>query len=239
MILGTVCARGGSQGVPGKALRKLFDRPLIGIAVECGLNCPDIDTLVVSTDDRQIANAAQQFGATILPLRPKELAGATTPKWQVFRHIVKEWESANNQTVELLVDLDVGVPLRQSKDISKCIQTLYQTKVEVVITAFKPNRNPYFNMVEKMGDAGYRIVKQHQDPIHNRQQAPVVFGLSPAVYVIRRDVLERYDHWSQAKMEIVEIPVNRAWDIDEELDFKIVELMAGKGTIKDKPDEWK
>ena len=225
--------------MPGKALRKLFNRPLIGIAVECGLNCQEIDNLVVSTDDRQIANAAQHFGATILPLRPQELAGAAAPKWQVFRHIVKEWEFATNQKVELLVDLDVGVPLRQSKDISKCIQTLYQTDAEVVVTAFKPNRNPYFNMVEKTKDAGYRIVKQHPDPIHNRQQAPIVFGLSPAVYVIRRDVLERYDHWSQAKMEIVEIPINRAWDIDEELDFKIVELMAGKGMAKDKPNERK
>jgi N-acylneuraminate cytidylyltransferase/CMP-N,N'-diacetyllegionaminic acid synthase len=237
VILGAVCARGGSRSVPRKALRKLFDRPLIGIAIECGLNCPEIDTLVVSTEDQEIAKVARQYGATILSLRPTELARTTTPKWQVFRHIVNEWESVYNQQVELLVDLDLSVPLRQPTDISKCIQTLHATDAEVVVTAFRPNRNPYFNMVEKTDYAGYRIVKKPPDPVHNRQQAPVVFGLSPAVYVIRRDALVRYDHWSQAKIEIVEIPVSRAWDIDEELDFSIVELLAKTANIYDEPNE--
>ena len=216
--------------MPGKALRTLFNRPLIGIAIECGLNCPEIDTIVVSTEDKEIAQIARQYGATILSLRPVELAGATTPKWRVFRHVVQEWEAAaENQKVELLVDLDVGVPLREPRDISECIRTLHETDAEVVVTAFRPSRNPYFNMVEKAGGAGYRIVKEPVHPLHNRQQAPVVFGLSPAVYVIRRDVLDRYDHWSQARMEIIEIPISRAWDIDEELDLKIVELLAEKG----------
>lgn len=223
--------------MPRKALRKLFNRHLIGIAIECGLNCPEIDILVVSTEDMEIAKVARQYGAQISTLRPAELSKSTTPKWQVFRHIVNEWESVYNQHVELLVDLDLCVPLRQSKDISNCIHTLYTTGAEVVVTAFRSNRNPYFNMVEKIGDAGYRIVKKPPCPVHNRQQAPVVFGLSPAVYVIRRDALEKYEHWSQAKMEIVEIPVNRAWDIDEELDFKIVELLAKKGNIYGEPNE--
>lgn len=237
MILGTVCARGGSRGVPGKALRKLFDRPLIGIAVECGLNCPEIENVVVSTDDMKIAEVGQRYGAQFLSYRPVELAKSTTPKWHVFRHIVNEWEAVHKHRVELLVDLDVSVPLRQSQDISNCIQTLYSTDAEVVVTAFKPNRNPYFNMVEKVNGPGYRIVKPPVTPVHNRQQAPVVFGLSPAVYVIRRDVLQKYDHWSRARMEIVEIPLNRAWDIDEELDFHIVELLATQGKMIDETNE--
>lgn len=237
MILGAVCARGGSQGVPKKALRKLLNRHLIGIAIECGLNCPEIDALVVSTDDIKIAEIAQQYGAHITALRPAELAKNTTPKWHVFRHIVDEWESVHKQHVEILVDLDLCVPLRQSQDISKCIHTLHTTDAEVVVTAFKPNRNPYFNMVEKTSHSGYQIVKPPLNPVHNRQQAPVVFGLSPAVYVIYHDALQKYDHWSQARMEIVELPISRAWDIDEELDFKIVELLAKTGDMFDEPNE--
>lgn len=228
MILATVCARGGSKGVPKKALRKLFDRHLIGIAIESGLNCPEIDALVVSTDDPEIAEISREYGGQVPSLRPAELAQSTTPKWDVMRHIVNEWEAAQQRRVDILVDLDLCVPLRQSRDISKCIQALHVTGAEVVVTAFKPNRNPYFNMVEKT-NSGYRIVKPPAQPVHNRQQAPVVFGLSPAVYAIRREALQRYAHWSLADMEIVEIPVTRAWDIDDELDFKIVEFFAGAG----------
>ena len=226
MILGTVCARGGSKGVPGKALRKLFNRHLIGIAVESGLKCPEIDALVVSSDDRDIAELGQQYGARMLPLRPPELAQSETPKWHVFRHIVNEWESMQKSQVDILVDLDLCVPLRQSQDISDCIQTMYETGADVVVTAYQPHRNPYYNIVEKTGHSGYRLVKPPANPIHNRQQAPVVFGLSPAVFVIRRDALWEFEHWSLAKMEIVEIPRRRAWDIDEELDLQFVELLA-------------
>jgi CMP-N,N'-diacetyllegionaminic acid synthase len=226
MILGTVCARGGSTGVPGKALRKLRDKHLIGIAIECGLNCLEIDALIVSTEDKQIADISRQYGAQQILLRPAELAQNETPKWHVFRHIVDEWESSQKCQVEILVDLDLCVPLRQPQDISDCIKTIYATGADVVVTAYKPHRNPYYNIVEKTDPSGYRIVKPPASPIHNRQQAPVVFGLTPAVFAIRRDALTKYAHWSLARMEIVEIPRSRAWDIDEELDFQIVEFLA-------------
>lgn len=208
-------------------MRTLFGQPLIGIAVECGRKCPELDAMAVSTDDTVIAETARTFGAVIPCLRPQELAGHTTPKWSVFRHLVDEWERRYETRVEILVDLDLCVPLREPEDITRCIRKLRESAADVVITAFIPHRNPYFNMVEPDRKGGYRIVKSPDSIVHNRQEAPVVYGLSPAVYAIRREVLDRFEHWSQAVMEIVEIPRRRAWDIDEEMDLKVIEAMAG------------
>ena len=58
-----------------------------------------------------------------------------------------------------------------------------------------------------------------------RQDAPVVYSLTPAVYVIKRSALFSYDHWSDAECMINPIPREYAIDIDTELDFKIIECL--------------
>ncbi|HPQ40371.1 MAG TPA: acylneuraminate cytidylyltransferase family protein [bacterium] len=228
MILGSICARGGSRGVPGKALRMLNGQTLLEIAIVCARGCSELDAVAVSTDDAAIAAAARQHGADVPFIRPASLAEDATPKWEVFRHLVDAWEKRMKQRVELLVDLDVSVPLRCPDDISRCIQVLQSGSAQVVVTAFTPHRNPYFNMVEQRANGFYGIVKPPSEPVHNRHQAPAVYGLSPAVYAIRRTALDEYEHWSRAPMDIVLIPRARAWDIDDEMDLHIVTMLAEK-----------
>jgi len=60
-----------------------------------------------------------------------------------------------------------------------------------------------------------------------RQEAPEVWSLSPAVFSIRIAALNKFDHWSQSRLGISVIPRERAWDIDNELDFRVVEFLMG------------
>ncbi len=61
--IGLICARGGSKGVPRKNLRTLGGKPLIGWAIEVAKKCPSITRVVVSTEDREIAEVAKSFGS--------------------------------------------------------------------------------------------------------------------------------------------------------------------------------
>ena len=51
MVVGAICARGGSKGVPRKNLRLLDGQPLLVHAIHCARSCPSLDRVVVSTDD--------------------------------------------------------------------------------------------------------------------------------------------------------------------------------------------
>ena len=223
MILGTICARGGSKGVPRKALRELGGRPLLVHAIQCALECSALNRLIVSTDDTDVADLAARCGADVPFMRPAELARDDAPKWEVFRHVVDWVETNEGKKVDILVDLDVGVPLRTPEDVASCINLLKRGRAEVVVTAFEAHRNPYFNMVEEASHGLVKIVKELPSPVHNRQDAPRVLSLSPAVYAIRRSALERWDHWSRAPMAVHVIPRERAWDIDTETDLAFVE----------------
>lgn len=227
-ILGSICARGGSKGVPRKNLRQLLGQPLIAYTIECAKKCPDLDRVVISTDDEEIAAVARQYGAEVPFMRPAELAQDNSSKWDVFRHLVETIEKKEGKRVDVLVDLDTGVPLRLPEDISSCIDLISKGNADVVITAYEAERNPYFNMVEINPDGYARVSKPVDPPITCRQVAPRAFSLSPAVYAIRRDALWTYSHWAESRMQIHIIPRERAVDIDSEIDFRFVEYLMQK-----------
>lgn len=228
-IVGAICARGGSKGVARKNIRPLNGKPLIYYTIECARSCPELDRTVISTDDNEFAQIARQYGADVPFMRPAHLAQDTSSKWDVFRNLVETLELIDQRRVDILVDLDTGVPLRMPEDITACIQTILEDDdVDVVVTAYTPDRNPYFNMVEVNAEGYATVSKPMEAAITRRQDAPKVYGLSPAVYAIRRDALWKYDHWAHSKMKICLMPHERAVDIDTELDFRFVEFLMTK-----------
>jgi N-acylneuraminate cytidylyltransferase/CMP-N,N'-diacetyllegionaminic acid synthase len=73
---------------------------------------------------------------------------------------------------------------------------------------------------------GYaEIVKKSDKPIVRRQDAPLIFSLTPAAYVIKKPAIYKFDHWSQAVCKISPMPRERAIDIDTEYDFKLIEII--------------
>ena len=229
MILGTICCRGGSKGVPGKNIKLLHGKPLIAYTIDSAKQSKYINELIISTDDQAIADIARSYGANVPFMRPADLASDTTSKWPVFIHAVETYEQLTGNTVDYLVDLDVTVPLKTYQDIDGAIQMALQNpETDVVITGYEPERNPYFNMMEIGEDGFASIVKKGTKPIVRRQDAPKVYSLTPAAYVVKKSALYEYEHWSKAKCKIYEMPRERAVDIDTEIDFKIVEFLIGQ-----------
>ena len=224
-VVGTICARGGSKGVSRKNIRPLNGKPLIYYTIECARQCPELDRTVISTDDEEFTRVARQYGADVPFMRPAQLAQDTSSKWDVFRHAVETLEMQENRRVDILVDLDTGVPLRTPEDISVCIKALMESDADVVTTAYIPDRNPYFNMVEVDAEGYAHVSKRMEKALVRRQDAPQVYGLTPAAFVIRRDALWNYEHWANSKFKICMMPHERAVDIDTELDFRFVEFL--------------
>jgi CMP-N,N'-diacetyllegionaminic acid synthase len=227
-IVASICARGGSKGVPRKNLRLLEGKPLIGRAVEQALACGVFDRVVASTDDPEMARVAREFGAEVPFLRPPELAQDTTNKWDVFRHLVKALEAAADSRVDVIADLDTGAALRTGDDIRAAVERLLSTESDVCVTAYEADHNPYYNMVQLDSAGLARVCIAPDRPIANRQQAPVVYNLSPAIFAIRRDALWRHDHWSQCRMTLSVMPRERAVDIDTEFDLRLVEFLLAR-----------
>lgn len=219
--IATICARGGSVGVPRKNIRQLHGKPLIVHTIEQALACSFVDRVVVSTDDIEIASVAQAAGAHVPFLRPAELATSSAPKIPVIEHLVQQIELAGVR-VSKVVDLDPTSPLRSVEDIAACYQLL-DDRTDVVITAYEAEKNPYFNMVEQKDDGRIRLVKESDGLIAGRQLAPKVYSMNASIYVWRRESLSKGLWAGEVKLHVM--PRERSIDIDAEIDFRFVELL--------------
>ena len=88
LIIGAICARGGSKGLPRKNLRPLAGIPLIAHTIQCAQASPILQRVVVSTDDKEIADVSKHYQAEVPFIRPAHLAQDDSSKWSVFQHLV-------------------------------------------------------------------------------------------------------------------------------------------------------
>ena len=222
LTIATICARGGSQGLPNKNIRPLLGLPLIVHTIKQAISHPEIDRVFVSTDSSDIADVARLAGAEVPFVRPIELSGHSAPKHPVIEHLVS-WVVENVAPVSRIIDLDPTSPLRSASDISSCLALLDST-TDAVITGYQAEKNPYFNMVEPKGSQGYvQLVKAPSAGVAARQQAPTVFSMNASIYCWHYRTLSLGLWNGRTRLHVM--PRERSIDIDELVDFQLVELL--------------
>lgn len=221
----TICARGGSKGVPGKNVRPLLGKPLIAHSVERALESGLFEGVAVSSDSAEILDAAKAAGATYLIARPDELATDQSAKLPVIQHALLRAEEMTGHQFDVLVDLDATSPLRSVEDIVAAYRMLFQPETDNVITAMLARRSPYFNMVELDGQGYAHLSKRSDAPVVRRQASPSCFDMNASIYVWHRATLLAGTSALMERTRLYLMPEERSIDIDTELDFRFVEFL--------------
>lgn len=225
-IEGFIFARGGSKGVPRKNIRMLGGKPLIAYSVECALACPSLGRVTVSTDDPEIAEIAQAWGADVPFMRPDELANDTVAEWLAWRHAV-ETMAAANRDFDILVSLPATSPFRAVEDVEACIRVLREKPdIDVALTVRKSERSPYFTMAHVDPSGRAEIIIKNDPPFHRRQDVPESFDLTTVAYAVRTSLIRTGNGLFDGTVHAVEVPAERAMDIDTPYDFLVAELLA-------------
>lgn len=227
-IFCTICARGGSKGVPNKNIRLLLGKPLIAHTVERALEAGLFACVAVSSDSDAILKAAEAAGATHLIVRPPELATDEAAKVPVIQHAMVEAEKAMDRRCDVLVDLDVTSPLRSVDDILAAYELLLQSGAENVITAMPARRSPYFNMVERDEAGWVHLAKSIKGGVARRQAAPPCFDMNASIYAWRREALMRAQSAVMERTALYVMPEERSLDVDTEFDFELIEFLASR-----------
>ena len=224
----TICARGDSKGVKNKNIRDLVGKPLIAYTLEQARASGLFDLIAVSSDSPAILDMARDHGADLLVERPAKLATDTAAKLPAIRHCVEGAEQVNGERFDVVVDLDATSPLRLVADIQDAVAMLEREKVSNVITAAPARRSPYFNLVELGEDGVVRLSKPPAKPLVRRQDSPKCFDMNASIYVWRRAALFDNPTVFNADTRLFVMPEERSTDIDNELDFEIVEFLMKK-----------
>ena len=106
-VVAVIPARGGSKTVPRKNIKLLNGKPLIFYTIKEALKSKYIGRVLVSTEDKEIAQISKEYGAEVIE-RPLELAHDDTPSLPVFQHVIRHLEKVESFTPEIIVILQTG-----------------------------------------------------------------------------------------------------------------------------------
>ena len=226
----TICARGGSKGVPNKNIRPIGGKPLIVHSVLQAQSSGLFEAIAVSSDSPEILDISKKFGVDYSIFRPQELASDSAPKLPAIQHCVNEVERISGENFDVIVDLDVTSPLRLTKDIEGAVRLLEGENVSNVITGCPARRSPYFNLVERDEDDYVRLSKPPEQIITRRQDAPECFDMNASVYVWKREGLIGRESIFNADTLLFVMPEERSIDVDHEWEFEYVEFLFNKRT---------
>lgn len=226
-FLVTICARGGSKGIPGKNIKELNGQPLIDYSIrharDFASNRGNVD-IVLSTDSKEIMEVAEECGLSTDYLRPTNLANDTVGKMEVLNHVLRHQEEKNKKDYDIILDLDVTSPLRTQRDLTEGLQKLLLNKDALnVFSVSKPHKNPYFNVVEDKEDGYCKLVCPSNTK--SRQSAPQVYDMNASFYFYRKAFFENGYQSAITDRSLYYLMDHICFDLDEPLDFDIMEFL--------------
>lgn len=116
MNICVIPARGGSKRIPRKNIKKFHGKPIIAYSIEAALASGCFDKVIVSTDDKEIAEIATKFGAEVPFIRPPELSDDLTGSDEVIRHAVN-WYTRHGIKVDYVCCVYATAPFLSSETI--------------------------------------------------------------------------------------------------------------------------
>lgn len=219
-IISIIPARGGSKGIPRKNIIKYKGLPLIAHSIKSSLSCSLIDRTFVSTDDKEIANIAKQYGAEVPIMRPSELAQDETLDLPVFEHMLSYIENNLDIKPNLLVHLRPTSPIRPDNIIENSISKLLDCpNASSIRSVTKVRLHPFRMYFKSSGDWLIPYDKSHPFPDElRRQDLHDLYYYNCCVDITRASTIKNYRSMTGPKM--LAYPMNDfPIDIDEKEDI--------------------
>jgi N-acylneuraminate cytidylyltransferase len=130
---------------------------------------------------------------------------------------------------DTLVSLPTTSPLRSVADVASVVRAVETTGADVVLAVTEAARSPWFNMVTMDADDRVSVViKNGAARFARRQDVPNVYDLTTIAYAARFGYVRSAGHMFEGDVVGVEIPRERAIDIDTELDLDIADYLYRK-----------
>ncbi|NJN67375.1 MAG: acylneuraminate cytidylyltransferase family protein [Chloroflexaceae bacterium] len=222
--LAIIPARGGSKSIPRKNLALVAGKPLIAWSIQVALESQRLSRVIVSTDDEEIAEVAQEWGAEVPFRRPPELARDDTPGIDPIIHAVTWLEQHENDTPDYVVVLQPTSPLRTTQDIDAAVQLAQEKQVDSVVSVCPIHHHPYWT--KRITDDGRLVpfLELEQD-YYRRQTLPPVYALNGAIYLVQRTILLKQQSFYTEQTFAYVMPPERSIDVDTSWDLHLVNLV--------------
>lgn len=231
-VLAIVQARAGSRGLPGKNIRPLLGKPLLGWIIESAGQAAGISRLILSTDSEEYAAVGRRYGAETPFLRPAAYATETATDLDVLTHALTWLNEHEGYRPDVVLRLQPTNPTFPSRLIEEGIQQLLaDPQADSVRPITLSPKHPY-KMWRWVDGSDYlqpflppASTGQPEPYNTGRDQLPTVYVQVGAMEALRYEtvMVQRSMAGQRVRGLLVSDPLYTV-NIDTELDFLLAEL---------------
>lgn len=235
-ILAIIPARGGSKGLPGKNIKPLCGKPLIGWTIEQAKQSQYVDEVYISTDSQQIADISQTFlGGGKIELRPAELAVDTAPSSAFIIYTINKLLK-EGKNFDYFILLEPTSPLRDVSDIDRSIECLINHPYAESLLSVVRVEDAHPSFMVTIGDDG--VIKPYLNNTVGgirRQDITDVFYFEGSAYISKCSTYLDKKNFLHDKTLAFVVPKWKSFEVDDIIDFIVIEALMKekiKGNIK-------
>ncbi len=227
-IIAIIPARGGSKGIPKKNIVDFCGKPLIAWSIQHAKKSKKIDTVYVSTNDKEIASISEQYEAKVI-WRPEEISKDLSPSEDALKHVLNEISKNNPEKIDYVVFLQATSPLRETKDIDNAIDKIIFENADSLFSGAELGDFYIWKEIRgQLKSLNYDYKNRKQ-----RQEFGKQFVENGSIYIFKPEILFKYNNRLEGKIVISEMEFWKSFEIDKLDDLKFCkELFKIKGLIK-------
>ena len=227
-VLAIIPARGGSKGLPGKNIKKLFDKPLIAWSIQHAQESKYIDEIFVSTDCKEIADVSEYYGVKVPFLRPKEFSKDSSSSMDVILYTIKVLEK-QKKVFDIIIMLEPTSPLREPKDIDKSIEMLVDTEKAESVVGICEVEGTHPDFIVKLNNNFLDPFINKDFVVKRRQDIKPMYFFEGTVYTSYISSIKKRQNFYHDKSVGYIVPKWKSFEVDDILDFIIIEaILKGK-----------
>jgi len=226
-FLAIIPARGGSKRLPNKNILPLASKPMLLWTVESAMQSKYLDEIILSTDSDGIIKVVENYKIKTIK-RPLELASDTAKTIDVVKHVIENID----KKYDFIVLLQPTSPLRMSKHIDESIERLISLNAYAIISVTEVDHSPLWcNILPESLSMENFISETIKDK--RSQDLPKFYRLNGAIYICKtQKLIEENTFFLKKNVYAYIMDKKSSIDIDEELDFKLAEIILKEKFLK-------
>jgi len=222
MNVAVIPARGGSKRIPRKNIKSFCGKPIIAYSIETAITSKLFDKVIVSTDNKEIAETAKEYGAEVPFIRPAKLSDDYTGTNEVIVHGIK-WIMDQGWEVSAVCCIYATAPFFQKDDLIKAYDIFLTNKWKFVFAATS-FVYPIQRAFMKLKTDGIKMFNPEHFETRS-QDLPEAYHDTGQFYWGKTDAWLKNTMAYSEQSTIVELPSYRVVDIDTEEDWIRAELI--------------
>ncbi len=214
-------ARGGSKGIPRKNIKLFNSKPLIYWSIKAALNSRFIDRVIVSTEDKEIAEIASSYSAEVPFMRPANFSRDDSSGIDPVIHALEELPNVNNVLL-----MQPTSPLRKTEHIDQIFKLRSDFNSDSAVSVCLAKKNIAF----KINSKNKIIPENNNFKLLPRQKYNDLYNLNGALYLSTREsIMQNKSFFSPSTLGYI-MPEDASIDIDTPLDWELAEYIMRKSS---------